>query len=46
MRTIDALISAIPWLKSRGYEFLTLDQYIKGVTAHDIPQRKKNILWP
>ena len=46
MRTIDALISVIPWLKSRGYEFLTLDQYIKGVTAHDIPQRKKNILWP
>ena len=41
MRMIDALISVIPWLKSQGYQFLTLDQYVKGVTSHDIQPRKK-----
>ena len=45
-RTIDALIHTIPWLKAQGYQFLTMDQYIKGVDAHAIQQRKKGLLWP
>lgn len=40
-RTIDALIHTIPWLKAQGYQFLTMEQYIKGVDAHAIQQRKK-----
>lgn len=46
LRMIDALISVISWLKSQGYQFLTMDQYIKGVSSNDIQQRKKGILWP
>lgn len=45
MKMIESLIYIIPWLKSQGYHFITLDQYIEGVNAHDIPQRKKNLLW-
>lgn len=45
-RTIDALIHTIPWLKAQGYQFLTMEQYIKGVDAHVIQQRKKSLLWP
>lgn len=45
-RTIDALIHTIPWLKAQGYQFLTMEQYIKGVDAHAIQQRKKGLLWP
>ena len=45
-RTIDALIHTIPWLKAQGYQFLTMEQYIKGVDAHAIQQRKKGLVWP
>lgn len=46
LRTIEALIHTIPWLKSQGYQFLTMDEYIKGVDSHVIRQRKKRLLWP
>lgn len=46
LRTIDALIHTIPWLKAQGYKFLTMDEYIKGVESHVIQQRKKGLLWP
>ena len=46
LRTIDALIHTIPWLKAQGYKFLTMDEYIKGVESHVIQQQKKGLLWP
>ena len=46
LRTIDALMHTIPWLKAQGYQFLSMDQYIEGVDAHVIQQRKKRLLWP
>ena len=45
-RTIEALIHTIPWLKAQGYQFLTMDEYIKGVDSRVIQQRKKRLLWP
>ncbi len=45
-RTIDTLIHTIPWMKAQGYQFLTMDEYMKGVRAHVIQQRKKSLLWP
>lgn len=46
LRTIDALIHTIPWLKAQGYQFLTMNEYIEGVNTHVIQQRKKRLLWP
>lgn len=45
-RTIEALISVLPWLRSQGYQFITMDQYQKGVKRHAIRQAKKDLLWP
>lgn len=46
LRTIDALIHTIPWIKAQGYQFISMDEYIKGVEFHVIQQRKKGLLWP
>lgn len=46
LKTIEALIYIIPWLKSQGYQFLTLEQYIKGGRRHAAVLQKKDLLWP